>query len=188
MNKPNGWDQVNAAESGSSGRLPAGGYVCRILDAVDTEIRGREYLVLSLDIAEGDFKDYWLGEWRRKKQYGDSDKPAWPCRYFQSVLTSQGTANPWFKGLITAVERSNPGYQWAFAEQSLKGKLLGAVFSEEEFKGTDGKVHTSVKATQIYSADRIRAGDFTVPEPRRLGPSAPAAAKGFVEADDELPF
>ena len=36
--------------------------------------------------------------------------------------------------------------------------------ARKKYKGNDGKVHTSIKLQWVRSADKIRSGDYTLPE------------------------
>ena len=105
------------------------------------------------------------------------------------LYANDGTStNGFFKGFVTSVEESNPGYQFNWDERSLADKLVGLVFGEEEYLGNDGKPHTSVKAQQARSVEAIRAG-VPVPPAKKLNAESAKQAQGFTEVeDDELPF
>lgn len=61
MRKFNNWENVKAA--GDFVALPAGGYVAKIMDAKEVTFSGRNgdfsRLDVSLDIAEGEYQDYY---------------------------------------------------------------------------------------------------------------------------------
>ena len=98
------------------------------------------------------------------------------------------STNGFFKGFITSVEESNPGYRFNWDELGLEGKLVGLVFGEEEYLGNDGKPHTSVKAQRARSVEAIRAG-VPGPQAKKLNAESAKPAQGFTEVeDDELPF
>ena len=60
----------------------------------------------------------------------------WGCTQYWSYKEAN---LPYFKGNITAVEESNTGYRFSDQnEQDLRGKLIGAVFGEEEYKTKAG--------------------------------------------------
>ena len=58
---------------------------------------------------------------------------------------------------------ANPGYIWNWDEKSLIGKIFGGVFGREEFKADNGEYHFVTKCRFANSIDRIKSGDFTIP-------------------------
>ena len=189
-----GWEQAASFEDGVE-RIPAGGHVCRIVTArVETIDNGSEKLSMALEIEDGSPLD---GVCRRMFAAKSASNPnaKWPCVLGQFLTDRDGQCSPYFKGLIKCVEKSNPGYQWAWDEKSLKGKLIGVIFREEEYIANDGTVRTIARPAFARSVERIREG-VEVPEVKRLPGSVvqgsfsgQMAAAGFVEVPDEaLPF
>lgn len=169
-------------------RVTPGGYVCGITNAKD--VPEQEYLLIEYDIAEGNLKNYY-------RQLNDA-KGFWGGKFVKSYREK---ALPFFKGFITAVENSNSGYKWNYDETTLKRKLIGLVFAEEEYKKNDGTIGKRLYVSSVHSVDKIRSGDFTVPPLKKLAApvetpvvypdfSAPATAAGGFEdvEDDDLPF
>lgn len=197
MKLPADFKTAQAAGTGAS-RLPVGGYVAKIINAKVEEYNGSEKLVLALDIAEGEHAGFYKKLYESKKvNYPDA---AWPCKYGQFVTTAEGNTNRFFKGIINSIEKSNPGYDFAATngnEKTLIGKLVGAIFGEEEFRGNNGNVYTSVKPMQFRSVETIRSGEYEIPPKKTLAPSSndlmsSFAASGKLEMvedfSDELPF
>jgi hypothetical protein len=188
MKKYDGYDNVQAF-TGEYERLEPGGYICRILKIEAVENDGTKnydtLLKIAYDIAEGDHKDYFRRQFERKKQSNPDAK--WSGMYYQTVKSDDLR---YFKGFITAIEQSNSGYKWNWDEQTLKNKIFGGVFGEEEYLGNDGKVRTSVKLQWVRSADKIRSGDFTVPEKKLLkgNVSQNNSQVDNVDDDPDLPF
>ena len=136
MKPTSNWERTQAQTGYNSEQLAPGGHAVRIMGA---EIRnskaGREMLVLFLDVKEGSQYDgIFQRKWQNNKSFGRTN---WPNDGTMYTLTSDrdGNTNPRFKGLIQAVTESNSGYEWRWDENSLKGKMLGVVFGEEEFIG-----------------------------------------------------
>ncbi len=68
MKKPQGYDAA-PAYTGESQALPAGGYICKILKAEETNSQSnRPMLVILFDIAEGEHNDYYRQQFDRIKQ------------------------------------------------------------------------------------------------------------------------
>lgn len=184
----NEWNATEAADMGGFKRLPAGGYVCRVMNVrQDLSKQGNEMVVLRLDIVEGPFTGYFAKDYEHAfKSFGD--KAFWKGTYSQ-VTTGKSMA--FFKGLIEAFKASNPGYEPAFDEQGewdekeLKGKLIGFIFREEKNPQT-GKV--SAIARYPKDVESIRKGNFTVPEPVTRDYYGPSDYPPDDVTDEEIPF
>lgn len=175
MKKISGYDKIQ--ESGSFKKLPVGGYVVKILSAID--VPEKEYLRLSFDIAEGPNKGFFAEEYKNDTREGKK----WP-NAGTFVRSYKEKALPMMKGFTTAVEKSNKNYTWNFDESTLKGKLVGLVIGEEEFVNSSGKMRTRTYVNAVRSVDIIREGKFEVPELKKLSAdkvaaSAPAASQPF---------
>lgn len=166
--------------SGDRERLKAGGYIIKITDVKD--VPKKEYLEILYDIAEGP-------EAGRFKDDFYADKP-YAHRFIRSYKDS---AAGMFKAFINAVEASNEGWSWdacGWKEQALVGKIAGVVLREEEYRTNRGDVNTRLGVYSVIDAERVRTGDYTVPDVKPLKEDeAPAEAStgGFSPAPD-VPF
>lgn len=171
MKKPEGYDEAQAY-TGESQQLPAGLYVCTIIGAIEEEKKGKTVLAIAFDIAEGEYKGFY-------QQRYDADKnqnKKWPAIYRQAT---EGKSMPFFKGVITSIEESNPGFKFDFNEQKLKGKKFGAVMGREQFLTNDGQKKFATKIFWIRSLEGLK--NATIPEDRLL----PDNTAGY--PDVELP-
>jgi len=193
MKKPNGYDTAPAYMGGEAApQLEPGGYVCKIKQAKEeTTESGYWMLALAFDIAEGPHAGFYEAQYKERIKNDAAAK--WPGVYRQGIQGRDGQCSPFFKGMITAIENSNPGYTFNFDEATLIGKVFGGVFGQEEWKDRNGAVRTSTKLQSFRSASSIREGDYKVPEIKRLDTPqqgrakvsfAPVAAIG----DEECPF
>ena len=144
-------------------KMPADGYVCRIVKATSGVNRyGDQCLLLYLDVAEGDFKNYFGKIYERRLERGDKD---YPCVYSQRLgkYSTQG-----FKQLIETIEDSNTTYKYSgidgedWDERELENLLVGAVFQEKEFINARDKKRIVVIPRSIKTVDEIRRGEFTI--------------------------
>ena len=70
MNKIQGYDEAQAY-TGESRALPAGKYICEIKGAKEVKAKtGKKQLVLQLDIAEGEYKDFYSDQFSLLKKRG----------------------------------------------------------------------------------------------------------------------
>lgn len=180
-------DIKNVQEAtGDFKRPAAGGYICKITDVED--VADKEYLSIEYDIAEGEFKDYYK-DLSEKKNF-------WGAKFVKSYKTA---ALPYFKGFCTAVTESNDRYIFDgdehCDERTLVGKKIGLVLGEEEYTKQDYSLGTRLYVAQVLSVDRIRKGDYKVPEFKHLpeegsssGNSSQYVAPPTSSLEDELPF
>lgn len=184
------------AFTGEYPKLPAGGYICKIIGAkVEKSKKGNDMLVLALDIAEGDYKEFYKKQYDERAKTATPDKPAkYPNNaVLRAVLQGENWINR-FKGIITAIENSNEGFNWKNCkgdETKLKDLIVGAIFREEEYEKLDGSIGTSVKIYQLRSVNKIRNGEYTTPEIKKL-PEKGEAFEDFINSvdndNDDLPF
>ena len=145
-----------------------GGYIGRIVNVADIE--AKEYLEIEWDFAEGKFMGANADTQRRKG--------FWPYTLRRSYKDS---ALGFFKAFKTQLEESNPGY--FFDELNLpamRGKYIGIILGEEEYRANDGKVKTRLSVVNTRSVQSIREGAFKVPELRKLkAPASSGFSDGF---------
>ena len=174
-----GYDQIN--EAGEFERLPAGIYGVTITKVVDNP--GNEYLEVYCDITEeGKYKNYF----KNLVDAGLTDT----SRTFRSYKTN---AIPFFKAFITAVEKTNKGYQWDWDESKLVGKKVMGVFGEEEYQANDGTIKVATRCVEFRSYEAFKEGKIKVPELKKLVRQEPIQeeSKNLEQLeipDDELPF
>ena len=159
---------IKIPEKDAIERMPAGGYICRIVKATEGINRYNEpCLLLYLDVAEGDFKNYFGTIYERRLKRGVD---RFPC-VFNQVVNAFGER--YFQRVIGAIERSNAGYFCScrkgadWDERELEGLLVGVVLREREFRNSHGATRTYLVPAAIKSVEEIRRGEFTVPEKAR---------------------
>ena len=181
-------------------RLPVGGYVLKILDVKYQENSWGDVILLSFDIEEGEYKGFFANNYRAQTQ---EDKK-WKGTYRLRVPKDDGSEQDnWtmrrFKTVISAFEESNSGYHWNWDEQTLKGKMIGALFNNKEYE-FDGRHGFFTNCHSLVTVEKIRSGKFEIPADTLLkekkdngypAGSTPAGG-GFMNipegAKDELPF
>ena len=173
--------------------LPAGGYVAKILNAKVEEYSWGEVLVISFDIAEGEYKDFFSKQYKENTREDKKWKgnfrltvPQESNQYFDSQKRTFGNA-------IWAIEESNPGYHWDWDENALKGNMVGVLFRNFEYD-VDGNQGWSTECCTFVSVEDVRTGNFKQPKDKPIRNKATnnATASNFTVIDDDslsdLPF
>lgn len=188
--KPKDYDDVKVGEPKI---LPAGGYICKILKAEETESKtGKPMLKVAFDISEGEFKGYFADLFKGWKD--SSDDPAtvkWPFTGTKWVLlyNNEGKTNRDFKSFCTALEDSGTEV-WrngALDANGLKGALIGIIFRREESEYMNERRWRTVP-WGFRSVKTIEEGTFTVPEDKPLPPQTFTETDSFSALDEDLLF
>lgn len=176
-------------------QLPRGGYVCKIIGAKPQESQYGQTIKIAYDIAEGEY----AGFYQQKFDSNTNEDKKWPATYLLNVPTDDGSKEDgWtkrkFRTFTDALEDSNDGYHFDWDEAKFKGKLVGFVMNYREWTASDGKSVLSPNAARATSIEKIRKGDFKIPDDK-LSSSRPANTvpdTGFVNVpegtDEEVPF
>lgn len=198
IQKPAGYDSV-AAYTGDFEAAPIGGQVCVIKAAQPRKDRnGKDWLVLCLDIAQGQEQSgYYQNLFDRRKT--DNPDAKWPNGALYWInLSGDERAMSFTKGAFTCIEESNSGYAWNWDERTLRNKLVGIVFGQEEYENQMGEVKLSTKARFIRSVEAVKKG-IPAPDVKPLrgragtsyrpgaSTSSPLTANA-TEIDEDLPF
>jgi len=179
-------------------QLPVGGYVMRIMGAEVKENRVGQYVQVSMDVAEGEYKDFFANDYRA--QDGGQRGKVWHCNYLLNVPNDDGSERDgWtkrkFKTFTEALEASNDGYHFDWDESKFKGLMIGGLFNLREWRNNEGQRGKSTNLAQVCSVDKIRSGRYKLPKDQLLSDdSAEASTSGTpsggftVVHDDDLPF
>lgn len=146
---------VEVEEATNVDWLPQGGYVIEIVDVDD--VPSYEYLNIVFDVVEG--------EYAHKFAEVPKDK-GWTHQLRQSYGEK---SERFFKGFLTALEKSNPGFsisEWQAEsdETKLIGLKLGAVINYYHYVNEKGVASKKYNFARPMSVDKIRSGDFKVPD------------------------
>jgi hypothetical protein len=192
--KGNDWGNVQAYGTGEAMSIKKGGYVCKIKGArLEKTKSGADVMVLAFDIAEGEYTGYYDKQFKARRATNSDTK--WGGTYRQLIFDKNGNTNPFFKGLITTIEKSNNITLPAeFSDKDIVGKLFGGLFGREEYKKSDGGTSWATKLVAVRDVEVIRTGDFVVPEDKPINNNyyeniGKAQGNAFYETTDEdLPF
>lgn len=177
--------------------LALGGHICRIRNArVDQAKSGKDLLVVAFDIQEGSEWDGYYAEMFKSLRNWNTEAK-WPGVFRKTVTNNDGKTNGYFKGFIEAVEKSNPGFDFAATgadETKLVGKVVGFNFGEEEYwSNVHREVRVMVNPQYAVSVQDVRDG-IEPPKRKSIDPNKipqNAAQSGSDVVNDEdydLPF
>lgn len=170
------WNSIQSSSDGGFTPLPAGPYVCRIVDAIDNA--QREYVEVVFDIAEGEHAGYYGDDWGKSHPYAH--------HFFMSY---KDTALGMLKGRMEAIAASNPGFDpfaaWDAGRLDIFiGRLIGLNLQEEEYERRDGDTGTRLNVCQVVDAQAVRDGKVK-PRPKKLlngGSSTPTGVASVTQA------
>lgn len=172
-----GYASVKAATPGEFNPLPADGYICNIYIAEMVKSKSnRDMLNLYVDIADGQFAGYFKNATERRRRFDSSVKWDSSGIYRQLIFDESGKIAPFFKGLMSCIELSNPTFKLNlnnFEPNSLTSLQCGFVFGEEEYSKKNGDIGTKVVPKTPKTVDDIRCGNFKVPNKKTLAPPPP---------------
>lgn len=175
------WNDYDTTKSYSDvPRLPKGGYVCKIMGAVVENWKNGPVLKVSCDIAEGEYAGFYAAAYKANT---NEDKK-WSCNLLLNIPTDDGSERDgWskrsFKTFTEAVEDSNAGYAWNWDERSLKGLMVGGLFNEREYLDRNNQPRMATNLARCIAVDKIRSGDFKLPDDKFLDAAKMNAATGF---------
>lgn len=193
MQKPTGYDEAKESYAGEFKQLPPGAYNCAIKDAHEIKSQsGKNMLQLWLDIADGEYKNYFHEQYVDRMAKGQNAK--WGGIYNQ---LTENSSTGYFKGLIANIEESNPGYKFDWNEKTLVNKRIGGVFRREQFIAQDGQLKFSTKCDYCVAISRVK--DIKPPEDKLLDKEKPSSAGSYnasstnnnmveIDVNDDLPF
>ena len=191
MKAVTGYTEAKATSFNSPERLPAGGYVLRILDVKEENNGYGDVVVLRFDIAEGEFKGFfdkqykamsdeykkWKGTYRLKVPFQNGNSNDDAKKYNRSVS--------FFKSQIEAVNKSNNinidcSKEWDTA--ILKNRIVGAVFGNKEWAiGANSGWFTN--CDHLVDAKDIRDGNFKIPKDKPLNAAESAKLDEAVDRE-----
>lgn len=148
------WDEVQEAVTDS--KLPAGAYALKIIAVEDKPDQQR--LLITYDITDG--------------QYANKYKDSKPDDYWRHSFSQSYSekARPFFKSFLKELEKDNPGFtvsawQQASDPQAFKNLKLGMLFRDYYYFNDKGEAKVRLDGFRPLSLDRIKNGDWTMPDP-----------------------
>ena len=134
--KPKDYDSVKVGEARI---LPAGGYVCKILKAEETESKtGKPMLKVFFDITSGEFEGYFKDMYQNwKAASDDSASVKWPFTGTKWILfyNNEGATNRDFKSFCTALEDHLPQRGTRVQQRKVVAHIAVGLQKREDHRG-----------------------------------------------------
>lgn len=178
------FDKIEAKGMEDFKALPIGAYECVIMDARvnHNEQSGKDTFKVSVDIASGEFKDYF-----RKMYENDTRIDRKWNNNAVKYLSYTGDNVAFFKGFIKTIENSNIGYVWDWDETKLKGKKVCGVFQYEEYEKQDGTKGIKVRLNKFRSLDKL--GEIEVSDSIKMLDGSYVSYDDYMEkVEEKKPF
>lgn len=150
-------------------QLPAGPYVAKVLSV---QVEGKapaQRLEVYLDIAEGEFTDFWMKKYKAQKEKETPDRK----------VSYKGIMRVWipnennkerdfdkdvvsFNDMIGRFTASNPGFDWDGEETKLASKLIGISVQEDSYNG-----YAFTRPVRFEIVDDVRNGKVATLPPKQ---------------------
>lgn len=191
ISKYNGFEP---AKISSSERLPAGGYVCTVLESkIETYDFGQK-LAIYFDILEGPYAGYYTNQYKSSTFEGKKWKgvirfaiPNESSQYFASEKRR-------FENLIACLEESNDGFHFDWDESKIVKKRVGIIFRNKEYD-FEGKRGWFTEPFSVTDVESIREEKFKIPADKPLATTEELPHATFISdngapppTDADLPF
>jgi hypothetical protein len=178
LNKPAGYDSAEAVEGGFREPKPGPCVLGVVKCEIETKDDGHQQLAFQLDIAEGPLKNYYSIQ---SKRFGKN-------RLLRVWQKTDDDSLPYFKGLIDAFEKSNPGFKFEFDEKSLEKKLIGGNLRAEEYdKGGEVIISPFLKVGYLCSVESVKNGEHRVLPIKKLKPKGAGSGLSAADFDSAIP-
>ena len=188
----NNYSGQKAEKSFNSTKLPAGGYVAKIISAKIEEYSWGSVVVVAFDIDEGEHANFFKTQfdnnpnenkkWRGTYRLTIPDESS---QYFESNRRQ-------FNNFIYSLEDSNEGYHYDCDENKFKGLKVGVIFRNKEWE-MNGKTGWTTECGTVDTVEAIKNGTFRALKDKPLNNKSAtadtsASSNGSIIADEDLPF
>lgn len=172
--------------------LPAGGYIAKIMDAKEISYEWGNVLLISFDIAEGEYKNFFANDYRNQQQEDKKWRGTFRIRIPKDDGSEQdGWSKKSFNNAMWAVESSNSEYHWDWNEAGLKGKMVGVLYRNKEWE-MNGNTGWFTECCAFTDIEEIRKGSFKMPKDKPLKKEPSPFVGSFIDVDaselGDLPF
>ena len=182
------YNKVEPKEFGEYETLESGGHIVEIVDAREHKSKFSDNISLKVSV-DTTKTDKQPGFFKARYDADTNKDKKWP-NGGTKYLSLANDQLAFFKGFITALENSNPGFKFNTKGnwEQLKGLKLAAQFGQEEFEKQDKSIGLATKLIGFRSLDKLN--EIKVPNIKKLEPQPTSDMledfKDVVEIDDNF--
>ena len=182
------------SKGGKMSALPAGPYVCKVLD---TRIEGDapdQQLAIVMDVIEGEHTGYFMNRFHSDKERSSGKYDVKFKGVYRLRIPNENNKNARypesdisrFNDMIYRFEKSNEGFHFDGDEKKLKGLTVGINMQEAEFNG-----NAFTRIGRLEVAQDVRAGLIKPMQPKKER-NRPGEVQdpttGFTQVEEPVPF
>lgn len=138
--------------------LNPGGYVGKIINVI---VEG-EIIKIYFDIAQGEFKDTYMKEYKQAGGSSSFDSSKWNKKAVVNYNFQYTGAKYAFAQLLDDLEASNQAFKWNDETNDLKGKLVGVVYRKNEYEDKFGDLKTGTDFPEFTTVKNITENKFSI--------------------------
>ena len=195
-----GMSAKESSNGANARQLPAGPYVCKVLDV---QVEGKapdQQLALYIEILEGEYAGFYTKKFKAQKEKGSNYEIKYkgimririPNPENKRALYPESDLNR-FNDMLWRFQKSNPDFhpdlENGFDEQCLKGLVIGVSVQEDTYNG-----NVFTKPVRFEIVDDVRAGRVKVMAPKNRDEENPTNGpmmdqkSGMQIANEPLPW
>lgn len=165
--------------------LNPGGYVGKIINVI---VEG-EIIRVYFDIAQGEFKDTYMKEYKQAGGNNNFDASKWSKKAVVNYNFQYSGAKYAFARLLDDLESSNQSFKWNDETNDLKGKLIGVVYKKNSYEDKFGELKEGTDFPEFTSVKNIVDNKYSIDPKEKKETSSNDLTKQTISiSDDDIQF
>ena len=165
--------------------LNPGGYVGKIINVI---VEG-EIIRVYFDIAQGEFKDTYMKEYKQAGGNNNFDASKWSKKAVVNYNFQYSGAKYAFARLLDDLEASNQSFKWNDETNDLKGKLIGVVYKKNSYEDKFGELKEGTDFPEFTSVKNIVDNKYSIDPKEKKETSSNDLTKQTISiSDDDIQF
>lgn len=165
--------------------LNPGGYVGKIINVI---VEG-EIIKVYFDIAQGEFKDTYMKEYKQAGGTNNFDASKWSKKAVVNYNFQYYGAKYAFARLLDDLESSNQSFKWNDETNDLKGKLIGVVYKKNSYEDKFGELKEGTDFPEFTTVKNIVDNKYSIDPKEKKETSSNDLQKQTINiSDDDIQF
>ena len=165
--------------------LNPGGYVGKIINVI---VEG-EIIRVYFDIAQGEFKDTYMKEYKQAGGNNNFDASKWSKKAVVNYNFQYSGAKYAFARLLDDLEASNQSFKWNDETNDLKGKLIGVVYKKNSYEDKFGELKEGTDFPEFTTVKNIVDNKYSIDPKEKKETSSNDLTKQTISiSDDDIQF